>query len=67
MTRLYRWEHEGSRGYYGAALHTYQFTLGVTLRWYDGQPHVRLYVGPLKVYAGWFRFAGQPAFSGGDR
>jgi hypothetical protein len=65
--RTFRWEREGTHGYLGAVLHTYQLTLGLSLRWYAGQPHVRLYVGPLKVYAGLFLRPGQPAFTGGDR
>jgi hypothetical protein len=39
-------------GYAGAALLTYQAAFGITLRWFERRPHIRLYLGPLKLYAG---------------
>lgn len=29
----------------------YQVALGFTLRWFEGRPHIRLYLGPLKFHA----------------
>lgn len=65
--RVFRREREWRHGYVGVALHTYQVTLGVTFRWYLGQPHFRLYVGPVKVYAGIFAADARAPLSGGDR
>lgn len=65
--RVFRWEVEGQRAYVGAALHTYQLAFGLTLRWYSGQPHARIYIGPIKFYCGLFAGSARVAFSGGDR
>lgn len=65
--RAFLTEWLGRFGYVGVALYTYQLTLGLSLRWYEGQPHFRFYFGPLKFFAGLFLRPGQPVFSGGDR
>lgn len=47
-----QWTLHGDFGYVGLDLYPYQITLGVSLRWFERRPHVRLYVGPLKLYGG---------------
>ena len=27
----------------------YQVAVGISLRWFEGGPHLRIYIGPLKI------------------
>lgn len=52
------WAYQRIRGYgctAGVDLLPYQMALGISVRWFDGGPHLRLYIGPLKLYASVFR------------
>jgi hypothetical protein len=40
------------RWYAGADLMPYQLAAGLSLRWFEGRPHLRVYVGPIKLYGG---------------
>lgn len=42
----------GKHLYLGADFYPYQITAGISLRWFEKRPHIRLYLGPFKVYAG---------------
>lgn len=43
---------------FGLVLIPYQLALGFTVRWFDGKPHFRLYLGPLK----WWSYIGKIHF-----
>ena len=47
-----QWARYGKRFYFGVDVHLYEVSVGVSLRWFEGAEHVRLYLGPVKVYAG---------------
>jgi hypothetical protein len=38
----------------------YQVALGVSLRWFEGGPHLRIYIGPLKIIGAVFRPTPEP-------
>lgn len=42
----------GRHAYVGADFYPYQVTAGISLRWFERRPRVRIYLGPFKVYAG---------------
>lgn len=50
--RARQWAAYGRCAYVGFDVYPYQFCMGFSLRWFDQRPHVRIYLGPLKFYAG---------------
>lgn len=42
----------GKRFYFVGTFFPYQISLGITLRWFEQSPHLRLYVGPFKLAIG---------------
>ena len=42
----------GRRWYAVLLFFPYQAAFGLTLRWYGGRPHLRLYLGPIKAGIG---------------
>lgn len=45
---MHTWRH----GYIGIDVYPYQFAVGASVRWHERRPHIRLYLGLIKIYAG---------------
>lgn len=44
--------HTWPGGYVGIDWYPYQLAFGVSVRWLERRPHLRLYLGPIKIYTG---------------
>lgn len=50
--RTYDRARYADRWYAGVDLMPYQLAAGLSLRWFEGRPHLRVYAGPIKLYGG---------------